>query len=157
MMGMRNYYLINNDVLYHFGIKRRSGRYPYGSGERPYQDRSRSFSYRVGEKRLENRRNILSTQNDRFAAQVGLSNNMKSVNVEQLNAQTKGILEEPERVQNIGKKTIAMRTGAWSAASAAAVGMAAISGMALNTITIGAAAGLIPIGMAAIYHRKTMY
>lgn len=23
--------------LYHFGIKRRSGRYPYGSGERPYQ------------------------------------------------------------------------------------------------------------------------
>lgn len=25
--------------IYHFGIKRRSGRYPYGSGERPYQDR----------------------------------------------------------------------------------------------------------------------
>lgn len=23
--------------LFHFGIKRRSGRYPYGSGERPYQ------------------------------------------------------------------------------------------------------------------------
>lgn len=23
--------------LYHYGIKRRSGRYPYGSGERPYQ------------------------------------------------------------------------------------------------------------------------
>ena len=26
-----------NDVLEHYGIKRRSGRYPYGSGDRPYQ------------------------------------------------------------------------------------------------------------------------
>lgn len=154
---MRNYYLVNNDVLYHFGIKRRSGRYPYGSGERPYQDRNKSFSYRVGAKRLENRRNMLSTQNDRFAAQVGLSNNMKSVNVEQLNLQTKGILEEPARVENIGKRTIAMRAGAWSAAGAATAGMAAISAMALNTVTIGAAAGLIPLGMAFIYHRKTTY
>ena len=24
--------------LYHYGVKHRSGRYPYGSGERPYQD-----------------------------------------------------------------------------------------------------------------------
>lgn len=35
------YYVISKsdaDVL-HFGIKRRSGRYPWGSGERPYQDR----------------------------------------------------------------------------------------------------------------------
>lgn len=23
--------------IYHFGVKHRSGRYPYGSGERPYQ------------------------------------------------------------------------------------------------------------------------
>lgn len=28
--------------IYHFGVKRRSGRYPYGSGERPYQDRESS-------------------------------------------------------------------------------------------------------------------
>lgn len=26
-----------NEELYHYGIKRRSGRYPYGSGENPYQ------------------------------------------------------------------------------------------------------------------------
>ena len=25
------------DVLMHYGIKRRSGRYPYGSGDSPYQ------------------------------------------------------------------------------------------------------------------------
>lgn len=31
-----------DNELFHFGIKRRSGRYPYGSGERPYQDKERS-------------------------------------------------------------------------------------------------------------------
>ena len=32
------------DHLAHFGIKRKSGRYPWGSGERPYQGDSSSFS-----------------------------------------------------------------------------------------------------------------
>lgn len=31
------YYVINKKELYHYGIPRRSGRYPYGSGERPFQ------------------------------------------------------------------------------------------------------------------------
>lgn len=36
---MSMYYVTpRSDDLVHFGIKRRSGRYPYGSGERPYQD-----------------------------------------------------------------------------------------------------------------------
>ena len=29
------------DILEHYGIKRRSGRYPYGSGDRPYQNSSK--------------------------------------------------------------------------------------------------------------------
>lgn len=33
---------MNQNELTHFGIKRRSGRYPYGSGERPYQDQEKS-------------------------------------------------------------------------------------------------------------------
>ena len=37
-----------NDILMHYGIKRRSGRYPYGSGEDPYQH-SRDFIGRVEE------------------------------------------------------------------------------------------------------------
>lgn len=28
---------IKHSELYHYGIKRRSGRYPFGSGDRPYQ------------------------------------------------------------------------------------------------------------------------
>lgn len=36
---MKNFYSppIRPDELYHYGIARRSGRYPYGSGDRPYQ------------------------------------------------------------------------------------------------------------------------
>ena len=34
--------------LYHYGIPRRSGRYPWGSGDRPFQSEETSF-YRVGD------------------------------------------------------------------------------------------------------------
>ena len=37
-----------NDVLMHYGIKRRSGRYPWGSGEDPYQH-GRDFLARIEE------------------------------------------------------------------------------------------------------------
>lgn len=38
----------NEDVLYHYGVKRRSGRYPWGSGKNPYQH-SGDFLARVNE------------------------------------------------------------------------------------------------------------
>lgn len=34
---MKDYYLVNPNDLIHYGTRRHSGRYPYGSGERPYQ------------------------------------------------------------------------------------------------------------------------
>lgn len=45
---------IPEDVLMHYGIKRRSGRYPFGSGEDPYQHDSRDFLGRVDELRKQN-------------------------------------------------------------------------------------------------------
>lgn len=39
---------IANDILMHYGIKRRSGRYPWGSGDSPYQH-SGDFLSRVEE------------------------------------------------------------------------------------------------------------
>jgi Mn-dependent DtxR family transcriptional regulator len=39
----------NEDSLEHYGIKRRSGRYPWGSGDDPYQHDSRDFLARVEE------------------------------------------------------------------------------------------------------------
>lgn len=32
----------HSSELYHYGMPRRSGRYPYGSGDRPYQDKERA-------------------------------------------------------------------------------------------------------------------
>ena len=39
---------VTEDILMHYGIKRRSGRYPWGSGENPYQH-SGDFLSRVDE------------------------------------------------------------------------------------------------------------
>lgn len=35
---------VQNEYLCHYGIKRRSGRYPYGSGERPHQSEERQYN-----------------------------------------------------------------------------------------------------------------
>lgn len=35
-------YPIRSDEIYHYGVKRRSGRYPWGSGDRPYQSANSS-------------------------------------------------------------------------------------------------------------------
>lgn len=45
---------IPDDVLMHYGMPRRSGRYPYGSGDDPYQHDSRDFLGRVDELRKQN-------------------------------------------------------------------------------------------------------
>ena len=45
---------IAEDILMHYGIKRRSGRYPWGSGDDPYQHDSRDFLGRVEELRKQN-------------------------------------------------------------------------------------------------------
>lgn len=45
--------LIANDILMHYGVKRRSGRYPWGSGKEPYQ-RSGDFLSRVEQLQREN-------------------------------------------------------------------------------------------------------
>ena len=48
---------IVEDILMHYGMPRRSGRYPYGSGENPYQH-SGDFLSRVQElKKKRNERN----------------------------------------------------------------------------------------------------
>lgn len=41
------------EEIYHFGIKRKSGRYPWGSGDRPYQSEERSASKSEDDKLIE--------------------------------------------------------------------------------------------------------
>ena len=50
---MLGYYHTTNpvakDILMHYGMPRRSGRYPWGSGDDPYQHGSKDFLSRVEE------------------------------------------------------------------------------------------------------------
>lgn len=45
---------MNNGYIIHFGIKRKSGRYPWGSGERPHQSEEKGKS---GEETSQNEEN----------------------------------------------------------------------------------------------------
>ena len=40
---------VAEDILMHYGMPRRSGRYPWGSGEDPYQRNNRDFLSRLEE------------------------------------------------------------------------------------------------------------
>lgn len=47
-IGVASEYISENDILMHYGMKHRSGRYPWGSGKNPFQH-SRDFLNRVEE------------------------------------------------------------------------------------------------------------
>ena len=47
---------IAEDILMHYGMPRRSGRYPWGSGDDPYQHGSRDFLGRIEELNICNTR-----------------------------------------------------------------------------------------------------
>lgn len=52
MNNMYYDYMQYQNYLIHYGIKRRSGRYPYGSGERPYQSSGGFFARRKEKKHV---------------------------------------------------------------------------------------------------------
>lgn len=59
--------------LYHYGMPRRSGRYPWGSGERPYQDYPEFRKQKRGSNKFTLARlNIANTQKEFYS--VGKSN-----------------------------------------------------------------------------------
>jgi len=57
---------IQEDILMHYGVKRRSGRYPWGSGDNPYQHGG-DFLSRVEELQR------LGKSEKEIAAEIGLS------------------------------------------------------------------------------------
>lgn len=69
---------IAEDILMHYGMPRRSGRYPWGSGEDPYQHDSRDFLGRVEELRKQNftytdEKGVKYTGDTAIAKSMGLS------------------------------------------------------------------------------------
>lgn len=75
-------YPIRSDELYHYGIKRRSGRYPYGSGERPFQDINSSAAsvYKIAiEKEKAITKDIKEAAKASNSKLYGLENRLKTV------------------------------------------------------------------------------
>lgn len=160
--------------LYHFGIKRRSGRYPYGSGARPYQDREerrRRKNLEVGTERLNKRierANELADV-DRLSSRIGWENTKKAAkahegikNIKQISSE---ILSDEKRTEKLGEYTRRVRM--WDIALSSVGSTAAFGGTAFLTTVLGASAvgslalGSIPAAaIAAVgynYFQKTKY
>lgn len=75
---------IKHSELYHYGIKRRSGRYPYGSGDRPFQGEKTTSSQDISKDTFDIIREIhdsLSKDEKRFLGNMLVSKYTKYVNV----------------------------------------------------------------------------
>lgn len=142
----------DNPDIVHYGTPRHSGRYPWGSGERPYQGENKSLSERVGEKRLTRRLDVTASSNDKYAVKAGIKNTLMTLNMQQLNEQTRNILSDPERVKRIGRGTILRRIGSNAITVPAVTGAIYIAGVLNMPMLAGAA--LIPAGMDFIYNMK---
>lgn len=97
---------IYDDVLEHYGVKRRSGRYPWGSGENPYQ-RSGDFVARVDALRREGKSDIevakemgySSTTDFRTAYSIA-TNERKKLNIDR----AKSLAEDGLGASEIGRQ-----------------------------------------------------
>ena len=80
-------YYTTDDELMHYGVKRRSGRYPWGSGKDPYQ-RTEDFLARVNELK---KSGMTETQ---IANAIGLTTTQLRVQVSLANSERRAILVE---------------------------------------------------------------
>lgn len=144
--------------LYHYGVKRRSGRYPYGSGDRPFQSNKaerlrirKEKNVQAGRERLQNRIKNANkiAKVDKYAGQIGWKATQKSgdahARVKHIKEVSNEILKDEARLEQFGKTTRKERiwTSALTAASATTVG---ISGMAwLTSVALAPLTAAIPI------------
>lgn len=165
--------MIYFNEIYHYGIPRRSGRYPYGSGERPYQDKEearRQKNIEVGRERLLNRIEKANKLEDvdRLSRKIGWGYTKRASeahkNVKNIKQLSREILEDEERTASLGKYTRARRAldlALTSIGSSAVTigGTVAIESLALPIGTLS-----LPITASALigyggykYYQKTKY
>lgn len=167
-------YNYNYQELFHYGIPHRSGRYPYGSGDRPYQDREarrREKNLKVGSERLNNRikrANELADV-DRLSRKVGWKNTEQAAkahagvkNIKQISSE---ILEDEKRTEELGKYTRRVRAldvaltavGSTTVASGTTFLTAILGAPAFASLALGSAPALALAAVGYSYYQKTKY
>jgi len=160
--------------LYHYGMPRRSGRYPWGSGESPYQsnkelrkqakleklqakiDKKNQKNLAIGRERLENRierANIINDV-DRLSRKVGWKNTEAAARahkrVKNVKEISREILSSEERTRILGEYTRKVRR--WTVGLTTAFLDTPLAAVALPVAGAGAVA-LIGYN----YFQKTKY
>ena len=90
---------IEEDILMHYGVKRRTGRYPWGSGENPYQ-RSGDFLARVEELQS------LGKSEKEIASEVGLTTTELRMQVRVAKHERRALLADRARSMRDDGKTL---------------------------------------------------
>lgn len=174
-------YSIRPDEIYHYGMPERSGRYPWGSGNRPKQrleglrkqhkERLRKKNIEVGEERLKNRIKRANELEDvdRFSKKVGWDNTKKAAaahkQVKEIKNVSSEILSDEDRTAKLGGYTRKVRALDIGITSSAATSLA-ITGTTFVTgfLDLPIAAVALPligsgaiIGLGMEYFKKTKY
>lgn len=160
--------------LYHYGMPRRSGRYPYGSGERPFQslrERSAAKNLKIGKERLTNRINRANklADVDRLSKKIGWKYSEQAgkahAGIKNLKQVTSEILSDDERTRSLGRYTKWVRVGTVGLTSTVA-GSLAVGGSAFVTTVLGLPIASVALPIAAAgatakigydYFQKTKY
>lgn len=172
---MSAFYIMPNrpDEIYHFGIKRRSGRYPYGSGERPYQDKEiakREKHIEIGRERLNNRirRANALADIDNLSKKIGWENTKKAAEankgIKEIKNVSNEILADENRLASLGEYTQKKRILDIALSSVGSTILTAGGGAAVIGLELPLGVMALPVtGAAALgyagykYYQKTKY
>lgn len=164
------------DDIMHYGIKRKSGRFPWGSGERPYQgmslsERRAAKDLKVGKERLANRikRANEVANTDYYSKKVGWENTEKAGEqhrkVKEIKDISNEILSDEKRTRDLGRYTRNARRWTVGLTTAASGSVATIgSAFVVGFLEAPAGAVTIPLTGAGViakigydYYQKTKY
>lgn len=152
-------YPIRSNELYHFGIKRRSGRYQWGSGERPFQSRKEQRHVKnleIGRDRLKNRIKYANdTANiDKTARKIGWKNTemagQEHRRISAIKDLSKEILEDEERTASLGNYTRVIRNITKAVTAVGSTTLAVGGSSAIAALELPAAVMALPVTAAAI-------
>ena len=103
-----------------------------GKKKRERSEHNQDLAYRVGEKRIDRRLTGLEKSISRDAASVSRTKQYRIANADRLRKANEEILNNPNRLRDLGKRTIRGRTLASIGASAVSLGSVAVEATAAS-------------------------